>query len=851
MNTFCNLTLTFKPSALENITLNEYIDVNVLEKLINSTLLKETFHNPYSAIHKTEKNQLLKYKSLLKNNEYAVVKYNRVKGMEGGRVNPENSLGLYSIRREIRHTLAKHRYTDLDIDNCHPVLLNQILIKNNMSNKYLDSYVKNRQDWFNNVIECFKIDTTDSIKKKEIPKALFIRIMYGGGLQSWMKDFNIDPTIKPFTELTNFINEMKTNMECITGLNPELKQKILDRKELQNKTDYNICGSVCSYYLQQKECDILEELYIYSRKNNLIQNDSCVLCADGLMIETEFYKPTLLNEFKTLIKNKYEIEVDFSEKKMNQDYLTVLEESLDFKLYYDITTTGILANYFKTIYANEFIVVNDQLYNYTGVYWQADESKKSTKLHQFISNTFYKHMVKYTITQKSIIFKQLEKAKGEDEETTIKQLLQKLNTFEEKVNMFCNSVHFRNNLIEDIKHHITTNVKLDDKPFLFVFNNKIYDLQKGEWKKPNPYDYLTVSCGYDYIEYYDENNIIELNNIIDTIFTKPDVKNYYLECLSTGLYGAQVENLFIATGAGGNGKSLLNSLMMKAIGPYGYKLPSSVLMAPIKDGGNPQIANINKKRFCLGQEPDKNKTICSSTMKELTGDDSINSRKLYSGECEVKLTASLFIECNELPKMDEVNDAIIRRVRVIPFTSKFVDAGVYNSMDSSDITNNNVFVGNTFYKSDEFKIKYRQALLMILFNKFKNYVNNKMTLSTPPKACIEACNDYLSLSDDIFDWFSNTYEKTDDGVSFIYYKDVYGAFSSSAYFQNLSKKEKRENNLKRFSSKIDNCVFLTKHIRSRDSYYNGTRHKSPYIIGYKIPLEEEPEPEQTPNPLDS
>ena len=109
---FSNLTLQNKPSDLDNITLNEYVDVNILEKLINSTLLKTKFNNPFSAIHKTEKNQLIKYRNLIKDNEYAQVKYNRVKGMDCGRVNPKNSLGLYSIRRELRHTLSKHRYTD-------------------------------------------------------------------------------------------------------------------------------------------------------------------------------------------------------------------------------------------------------------------------------------------------------------------------------------------------------------------------------------------------------------------------------------------------------------------------------------------------------------------------------------------------------------------------------------------------------------------------------------------------------------------------------------------------------------------------------------------------------------------
>jgi P4 family phage/plasmid primase-like protien len=843
---FTNLTLQNKTSELDNITLNEYVDVNVLEKLINSTLLKTKFNNPFSKIHKTEKNQLIKYRNLIKDNEYAQVEYNRVKGMDCGRVNPKNSLGLYSIRRELRHTLAKHRYTDLDIDCCHQAILSQIIKKNNKIKKKnneepikqecLKSYIRRRQDWFDKVIEHFKIDTDDPIKRKEIPKALFIRIMYGGGLKSWKKDFGIDENIKAFSELKQFTEEIKNIMQTITDLNPELKQKIIDRKEEQKTKDYNLNGSVCSYYLQQKECEILEQLYIHCRKKNLIQNDSCVLCADGLMIETEYYYPKLLDEFQDVIKTKFDITLNFSEKKMNQDYLEILDDSLDFKLYNELTTSGLIANYFKTIYSNEFMVVDDKLYKYTGVYWCADESKKSTLLHQFISTKFYKHMIKYSQGQKSIMIKNLDKVETEDDEAKIKAELQKLNQFEEKVNLFCNNVNTRNNLVEDIKHHISkTNIKLDDKPLLFVFNNKIYDLGKGQFIKPNPNDYLTVSCGYDYVDYYDDDKVIELNRIIDTIFTNPEVKNYYMQCLSTGLYGSRLENLIIATGAGGNGKSVLDSLMMKAVGSYGYKIPSSTLLAPIKDGGNPQIANLDNKRFVLAQEPDKSKPICSSTMKELTGDDTINSRKLYSGDCEIKLKLSLFMECNQLPKMDEVNDAIIRRVRVVPFTSKFVDANTYKALDEKEIKECNIFQGNTYYITEEFKTQYRQALLMILFKHFEDFKNNKFQLITQPQECISASTDYLSLSDDIFDWFTNVFEPTDDPSKILYFGDIFNEFTNSNYYQNMNKKDKRENNLKRFTTKLEKCVFLSKHIKKRDSTYNGIKHKKPYIIGYKLP----------------
>ena len=291
--------------------------------------------------------------------------------------------------------------------------------------------------------------------------------MYGGGLKSWKKDFGIDENIEPFDDLKEFTEEIKIIMKTITDLNPELKQKIMDRKEEQKTKDYNLNGSVCSYYLQQKECEILEQLYIHCRKKNLIQNDSCVLCADGLMIETEYYYPKLLDEFQDVIKSKFDITLNFSKKEMNQDYLEILDDSLDFKLYNELTTSGLIANYFKTIYSNEFMVVDDQLYKYTGVYWCADESKKSTLLHQFISTKFYKHMIRYSQGQKSIMIKNLDKAETEDDEAKIKAELQKLNQFEEKINLFCNNVNTRNNLVEDIKHHISkSNIKLDDKPLI-------------------------------------------------------------------------------------------------------------------------------------------------------------------------------------------------------------------------------------------------------------------------------------------------------------------------------------------------------------------------------------------------
>ena len=111
-------------------------------------------------------------------------------------------------------------------------------------------------------------------------------------------------------------------------------------------------------------------------------------------------------------------------KKRVQDYCEILDYNLDFVLYNEVLTSGVLANYFKVLYSNKFMVHNDQLYKYNGVYWCLDESKKSSVLHQFISNHFYNHLVKYSLDVKSKIFKKLEGA-NENDSIAIKNELSK------------------------------------------------------------------------------------------------------------------------------------------------------------------------------------------------------------------------------------------------------------------------------------------------------------------------------------------------------------------------------------------------------------------------------------------
>jgi phage/plasmid-associated DNA primase len=841
---FLDLTIEPRETILDGIILNEPIDLSILDKLINSTLIKETFNNPIcKKIYTSEKIQLEKYRELIVNGK-AIVKYNKIKDFKFGRCNPDNALGLFSIRREIRHTLSKNNFEDIDIDNCHPKMLEQILINNNYKDcSLLTDYINNRDDWFELVRKDFKIKQLinhDKFLMKDIPKNLFIRILFGGGVSSWVKDWGIDENIKIPKKILLFIEEVKKIQNFIISKNKLLVEAVIERKEKQNKKDYNLGGSVCSFYLQEKECMILEEIFKYCKENNYIKNNDCVLCADGLMISKKLYKIKLLDELKQLIKNEFKIDINFSNKKMDQDYLSILDKNLKFDLYTPIFTTGLIANYFRILYSNKFIFRCDNIYIYNGVYWKIDTDKKYSNLHNFVDTVFYRSLLDYIIKLLSETNRNISLLK-EDDIINLKVLtnvLQSQTIFLNNINSSLRTVKKRKDFVEDIIKKLSNNyIEFDTDPFLLAFENKIYDLNNNTFIEGCYNQYISITTGWEWDISISKNNRRELDDIINSIFPKNDIKDYYLMALSTGLYGQQIEKLFIANGSGGNGKGLINSLMMCAVGNYGYRIPSTVLLNPIKEGGNPAVANMHKKRFCVSQEPDENQRICTSVMKELTGDCEINCRPLFSNDCKTILYNTLFLECNELPKMDAVNDAVIRRTQVIPFISRFVDDSTYEGYSDVEIKSKNIFRGNSFYKTDEFKHKYKQSLILILFEYFKKFKDNEFKFGSVPLECKEAVKDYLSVSDDLYSWFTEYYIKSDN--SFIYLSDICDLFKNSKFYDNMNKKDKRDLTDKKFITKFKSSPFLEKNIREKDSTYNKTFHRKPYIIGYKLKEEDE------------
>jgi len=815
MSELLSLKLNKHENILDGITLYEPIDERTLEKLINSTLLRTTFNNPLAKIHHTEKKQLEKY---LYNYENGRVKVVYKKNCAYGRSNPVNSLALFSIRREIRQTLAKPTMTDFDIDNAHPTLLYQIFKHNKIECSKLKYYIENRDDCLLEVMEHYGVSRDEA-------KTLYIILLYGGGVKTWrakIKENNIELYVKiKHIQNTKFTDELKAELKelsiNIINNNEDLVSII---KEKKGDADYYINSSVMSLFLQELECRILEILFKYCCSKNYILNGNVSLCADGLMLMTENIKHIdnniILNEFKQLIISETGFDLNFSVKEMKQDYIDKLDKSINFNLIYQPFSTGLICNYFKFLYYDKYLTVDDILYRFNGIYW-VPEDKKNSSIHNFIDTVFIGELKKITAFEYTSMTEKIVKAEKEEKKELEKER-KKIDDFNTNINMLRNHKQRVNFVNELTCKFVNNDIKFDDNPFLFAFNNKVYDLKTNQFVKPTSNMYIKTTCGYDYIDYYDKSKKDDLNKLIDTIFTIDSIKKYYMSILATGLYGEQIENLFIASGEGGNGKSLINSLMCNALGDYAYKLPSNVLLSDIKEGGNPQIANLDKKRFVLVQEPDGNKRINCSTMKELTGDKKLNTRMNYSNKCSIDLNLTLLMECNTKPKLQEINDAIIRRIRCIPFTSKFVDKEEYNIT----VDKTNLFIGNSYYKSNEFQEDYKQALIMILFDYWTELYKNKLVLPNLPEECTKMNSNYLAMSDDIYDWFINNYDLDTNLIKegeakgtpiYITVKDIHFHFTSSEIYNLLNKADRRNYNLSSFRNKIEKNIFLKQYFK--------------------------------------
>lgn len=366
----------------------------------------------------------------------------------------------------------------------------------------------------------------------------------------------------------------------------------------------------------------------------------------------------------------------------------------------------------------------------------------------------------------------------------------------------------KKDIVETYKEYgVDNKIKFDDKWWLIGFNNIVYDMEEETFRDYKYEDYISITTGYDWREptFKELETVWELINSIMPIKEERDA---YLQILSSCIDGRCLEKFIVFNGSGGNGKGVMNDLMLSMLGNYGLLGNNSILFESSKTGSNPEKANLHKKRLVLFREPPEKKKFENSVIKELTGGGMFSARTHHEKETEKELNLTMIVECNKRPLFaEEPTQADVRRIIDIYFRSSF-------DTDESKIDSSKfIFKADPYYKTKNFQTQHRYALFKILINEHRKFYKEKGSILMMPKSIIDRTNNYLELSCNVVQWFKENYEECDS--EYIKMQDIYDTFKNSQFFIDLPKCEKNKYTRSYFFEYITNNIFFRKYYTER------------------------------------
>ena len=187
------------------------------------------------------------------------------------------------------------------------------------------------------------------------------------------------------------------------------------------------------------------------------------------------------------------------------------------------------------------------------------------------------------------------------------------------------------------------------------------------------------------------------------------------------------------------------------------------------------------------------------------------------------------MECNELPALDEVGGGVERRVRAVPFDSRFVPKDTYDSLEDKS----GLGIANPHYKTSEFQQQHRQALFAILLPYWAKFQRNGYSMPELPAPCKVLTKDYMAMSDDIYGWFSETYEKGDETSDLVYIDEMLQCLKVSPMYSQMTKKDQRDLTAKKFNEKVEKNIFLRQYYMARKARFNNMQLSKPAICGFR------------------
>lgn len=660
-------------------TLIEKVHFNIAEKLskINFNQFKDLFnlsttkrHDDYDLMG--EYSKLKNYcKCIVKSKNNHKVDYNYSKGKTIGRLQSQGP-SIQRLYNGFRGVLCDNIMWDLDMCNCHLVILLNLCKEHNIKYNLLYDYIENREEFLSELMTDYDINRSmaknvllKSLNKVELTTKINNKRVK---VKSLFRKFDIE-----LTEITKQLFEI-------------YKDNDKYKKYLTN--DWNKEGK----YINLVLCD-MENKYLQKAreilKQNGIKNNNAVLMFDGFMIYIDNKPKEYLNNIIDILNDNFKSEnIKWDYKEHNTELLepinNLIIEDVDF------------------IEANNIVEIVDHILN--GIL--KDRLYKDEYSLYFLTDD-------KIITNKEMIKMELYK------------LISKQNYFmfdaykgNDGALVNCSKIHKHiNNIVDALLNNCETNVNFINDVWNFTqfklfFNNGYYDFKLNKFiEEKNNKTFIKINKNYTGISNKDIRQQI-YKKILYPVFSidkKSDdflfqseqyqLMEYFLYICSQFIAGnIETKKWLNFQGLRNSGKGVLGDLLKKSFEKYvlttnsgNFKFKSNV---SDEQKSLSWLIDYQFNRIALTSEID----ICDDVklngnmIKKFTsGGDDIMARKNFKDEYEFKIQAGLIIMCNDMPSI-QPTDALETCDEFI-MKSKFID---------KDFPENNKLNGYKYYEKDPF-----------------------------------------------------------------------------------------------------------------------------------------------------
>lgn len=203
-------------------------------------------------------------------------------------------------------------------------------------------------------------------------------------------------------------------------------------------------------------------------------------------------------------------------------------------------------------------------------------------------------------------------------------------------------------------------------PYLLNVANGTVDLRTGQMRPHDPRDLITYCLPTPYVPGAQCPRFLAL--LHGLCGHDRDVTWYLARLLGYALVGANPDQVCVfLSGPSNNGKSTVMHIVSEVLGELAHE-SQATLITVSKHGRNARVENsIRGRRFITISETSGHMSIEEGQLKRITGDPVISVDQHYAKEeLRTPVTWLIVVVTNEMPALASFDDAVRRRVIVIP-----------------------------------------------------------------------------------------------------------------------------------------------------------------------------------------